>query len=150
MDSAHPLRHAATFASACLAMIWLGGSLGAAGFKAVFWLLFGVWPETALYTLMPAATLQLALSLPEDNLLGKIIFFVARLDILTIILVGPPLLLLPCLALALSGRSPMPKLLRRPPFASPGGNKAPLRIDPIFRRHSGLTGPPNEFPIHKK
>ena len=105
-------------------MTWVGGSLGAAGFKAVYWLSCGVWPDTALYGLVPDAALgplwaESGAGGPDSWLLGLL-----RLDILTVILLAPPILLLPFLVGRLLTRHPKPFLLRlRHPFAPPSRDR---------------------------
>lgn len=137
MDSNHPLTHTAAFATGFLAVAWIGGSLGAAGFKTVCWLLFHAWPETTLQALVPDAAIRFALTLPDGDPLGRALLFLLHLDILTLILTLPPLALIPCLAILLAGREPIPILRRLPPFAAAKGADVPRTIDPIFRRNRG-------------
>jgi len=138
MDSNHPLKRAAAFASGGLAVAWIGGTVGAAGFKAVYWLIFGAWPETALYALAPAAAIRLVLDLPDGNALGPALLYLLHQDILTYILTVPPVLLMPCLALLLAGQGRPVILPRLPPFAAGKGGPVPRGIDPIFQRNRGL------------
>lgn len=120
MPDRHPFQRTTAFIASFLLVTWIGGSLGAAGFKAVYWLCCGVWPDTALHGLVPEAVLgpllvQSGNGGPDAWLLGLL-----RLDILTLILAAPPLLLLPFLAAHLTGRAPEPLFTRlRHPFAAP-------------------------------
>ncbi len=100
------LEKTAAFASGLLFVAWIGGSCGAAAYKTVYWLIFSVWPETALYGLAPAAAVRFVLTLPREELLSRALLALLTTDLLTYILVVPPLLLVPCLAYLLSGRRP--------------------------------------------
>jgi hypothetical protein len=130
MPDRHRLRRAAAFAASFLLVAWIGGTIGAAGFKVFYWLLFNVWPDTAIHILVPDDAIRTVLALPDGNGLVTVGLFLLRLDILTVILAGPPVFLLPCLAILLANRLPEPLFTRlRPPFA------------PAPSRNHGLTAP---------
>ena len=140
----HPrLEKTAAFAAGLLFVAWIGGSCGAAAYKAVYWLIFSVWPETALYGLVPAAVVRFALTLPREELLTRTLLALLTTDLLTYILVVPPLLLAPCLAYLLSGRRPgQAWRMAARPFAPAGrraGNASAARD--FFRRDRGFSGP---------
>ena len=124
MAQSNHLPRAAAFGTSFLLVTWVGGSLGAAGFKAVYWLSCGVWPDTALYGLVPDAALgplwaESGAGGPDSWLLGLL-----RLDILTVILLAPPVLLLPFLVGRVLTRHPKPFFLRlRHPFAPPSRDR---------------------------
>jgi hypothetical protein len=138
MDTDHPVKRAAAFVAAGLAMAWIGGSVGTAGFMTVYWLLFGAWPETAMYTLVPAAVIRFVLSLPGDDPLRPIFLYLLHQDLLAYILVVPPLLLAPCLAVLLIGQPSPPPEHRVPPFAAPKGSDTPISVNSAFRRNRGM------------
>lgn len=137
------LEKAAAFASGLLFVAWIGGSCGAAAYKAVYWLIFSVWPETALYGLVPAAVVRFVLALPREGLLSRVFLALLTTDLLTYILVVPPLLLAPCLACLLSGRRPGQawRMAARPfaPAGSRVGSDSAGRD--FFRRNRGFSGP---------
>ena len=137
------LEKSAAFASGLLFVAWIGGSCGAAAYKAVYWLIFSVWPETALYGLVPAAVVRFVLALPREGLLSRVFLALLTTDLLTYILVVPPLLLAPCLACLLSGRRPEQawRMAARPfaPAGSRVGSDSAGRD--FFRRNRGFSGP---------
>ncbi|WP_052360309.1 hypothetical protein [Solidesulfovibrio alcoholivorans] len=137
------LEKTAAFASGLLFVAWIGGSCGAAAYKAVYWLIFSVWPETALYGLVPAAVIRFVLTLPRGELLTRTLLALLTTDLLTYILVVPPLLLAPCLAYLLSGRRPgQAWRMAARPFA-PAGRRAgsDSAARDFFRRNRGFSGP---------
>jgi hypothetical protein len=141
MDTRHPLRKAAAFASGGLLVIWIGGVGGTAAYKTVFWLFLGVWPETALYGLAPPPLIRYALTLARDGMASKILLFLLTTDILAHLLVVPPLLLFPCLLVLLAGQGPgVIRHMAGRPFAAAGGRPAARRVHPAFRRDRGLDG----------
>jgi len=137
MDSRqrHSLLGAAAFATGALCVVWIGGAIGAAGFKAVFWLVCGTWPETAVQALVPEAALRFVVELPQDSFSGLLLGGFLRLDILTCILLGPPLLLGPCLAVLVSASSAGEAWrLAVKPFAPAGRRAPPPVMHPALRR----------------
>ncbi|MGD9609254.1 MAG: hypothetical protein AB7U59_07580 [Desulfovibrionaceae bacterium] len=124
MAQSNHLPRAAAFGTSFLLVTWVGGSLGAAGFKAVYWLSCGVWPDTALYGLVPEAALGPLRTGAGNGGPDAWVLGLLRLDILSLILLAPPLLLLPFLIGRLLKRHPKPFLLRlRHPFAPPSRDR---------------------------
>ncbi len=135
------LDRTAAFASGLLLVAWIGGGCGAAAYKAVYWLLFDAWPETALYGLVPAPAVRWVLALPREDPLSRLLSGALSTDLLTYILVAPPLLLAPCLGWLLARRGPEPtwRAAMRPfsPSGRPGDPKRP-GLD-FFRRDRGFS-----------
>ncbi|WP_300162190.1 hypothetical protein [Solidesulfovibrio sp.] len=136
------LDKAAAFASGLLLVAWIGGGCGAAAYKAVYWLLFDAWPETALYGLVPAPAVRWVLALPREEPLSRLLYGTLDTDLLTYILVVPPLLLVPCLGWLLAGRGPGPawRAAMRPftPSDRPGDPKSKRPGMDFFRRGRGI------------
>lgn len=118
MDNAHPLKGPVAFVMGGLFVVWIGGLAGIAGFKMFSWLVFGVWPETAVSQLMPGVVLRFVLGLRGDAFLAPILGSLLRLDVLTGILLGPPLVLAPCLLLLWPRRTGPVWRLAGKPFAA--------------------------------
>lgn len=147
MPASHPIQKLTASVTACLIVAWLGGTAGAAGFKTFYWLLFGVWPATAMHALIPDDAIRAVLALPDEDLGGIFLKFLLQRDILTLILALPPLALLPCLVILLAGRQPLPlPLPRRSPFASRHGTKSgtglPQRAPDSTNNGSAAAGVP--------
>lgn len=97
MDHADPLRRLAAFAAACLLVLWTCGSLGAALFKVCWQLLYGTWPDTTIYGILPDfLDIDLTL-LPPDDVPALFWRWFLGCDVLHVLLAAPPILLLACL-----------------------------------------------------
>jgi len=136
----HDGSRAAAFATGWLLVVWIGGTIGAVGVKVVSWLLGGVWPTTPLAGLLPDPAVRFVLELPRDALPGLVLSGVLRLDILTCLLVGPPLLLVPCLIVLLSGGSVAEtwRLAAKPFRPAPKRPVLPA-VHPDVRRKCGFS-----------
>lgn len=106
MDDTHPCSRLAAFATGGLVAVWIGGLVGAVGVKTVYWLWNGVWPGTTFGALLPDSALRAVVEWAADASLGGVTLWLVQLDILIYLLVIPPLLLAPCLAVLLLGRRP--------------------------------------------
>lgn len=141
MRQRHPIKMAAGFASALLFVFWIGGSCGAAAYKTVYWLVFGVWPETAVYVLVPAPLIREVLALPQNTVLSQVLLTLLSTDIMTYLLVVPPILLLPCLLVLFTGQPPrVAWRMAVKPFAPRAGGQGGSRRDAgFFRRSRGFS-----------
>lgn len=113
MTDADPFRRLAAFAAACLLVLWTVGSLLAALFKVGWQLLYGTWPDTTVYGILPDF-LDFNLSMrPRDDLPTALWHAVLGCDMLLLLLVVPPVLLLVCLLALRRGHGGLLPALRR-------------------------------------
>ncbi len=113
MTNADPFQRLAAFAAACLLVLWTVGSLLVALFKVGWQLLYGTWPDTMVYGILPDF-LNFDLSLmPKDDLPTALWRFVLGCDLLHALLVVPPVLLVVCLLLLRRGHGGLLPALRR-------------------------------------
>lgn len=130
----------AAFATGWFFVVWIGGVIGAAGVKTVAWLWGGVWPATPVAALLPDELLRFILALPRDSLTGFSLAGLLRLDILTCLLLGPPLLLAPCLLVLVSSRSAADSWrLAAKPFRPAPKRPALPAMHPDLRRKCGFS-----------
>lgn len=97
MDHANPIHRLAAFAAACLLVLWTCGSFGAALFKVGWRLLYGTWPDTRIYGILPDFLPINLTFLPPDDVLAMLWRWFLGCDVLHVLLVAPPFLLLACL-----------------------------------------------------
>jgi hypothetical protein len=113
MNDADPIQRLLTFAAAGLLVLWTVGSLLTALFKIGWNLLYGVWPDTSVYGILPDF-LDFDLSLaPPDEMATVLWRFVLGCDVLHVLLVVPPALLLLCLLALRRGHGGLLPALRR-------------------------------------
>ena len=93
------LRKYVASAAAGLLVVWTCGSGLTAVYKLVYRLFLGVWPNTQLYGVVPEDWLPDAAALAQGDALARVWAFLLGRDVLTWLLLLPPLLLLPCLLL---------------------------------------------------
>ena len=97
MADADPFERLAAFAAACLLVLWTVGSLLVALFKVGWQLLYGVWPDTTIYGILPDFLNFDLSAMPRDDLPTALWRFVLGCDLLYVLLVVPPVLLAVCL-----------------------------------------------------
>ena len=113
MTDAAQCQRLAAFAAACLVVLWTVGSLFVALFKIGWQLLYGTWPDTSIYGILPDF-LNFDLSMmPEYDLPTALWRFVLSCDLLHVLLVVPPVLLLVCLLVLRRGQGGLLPALRR-------------------------------------
>ncbi len=143
MHARRPLEKTVAFLCGLLAVGWIGGACGATLYKAVYWLACDAWPDTGLYGLLPGPAVRAVLAMPRDEPLRQILLSLLTGDLLTYILLVPPLVLLPCLAWLLSGHGPQEtwRLAARPFTPASPGRGDPVSESGRLRRGRGLPGP---------
>ncbi|KHK03804.1 hypothetical protein [Desulfovibrio sp. TomC] len=99
MRQSDRFRKCIAFTAAGLVVIWTCGSFLTAVYKLVYHLVLGAWPNTLLYGIVPEGWLPGAAGLPPGELLDRVWAFLLGCDVLTWLLILPPLFLLPCLLL---------------------------------------------------
>ncbi len=113
MTDAAPFQRLAAFAAAGLLVLWTVGSLLVVLFKVGWQLLYGTWPDTTLYGILPDF-LDFDLSMmPRDDLPTALWHAVLGCDVLLLLLVVPPVLLLVCLLVLRRGHGGLLPALRR-------------------------------------
>ena len=134
MTDADPFQRLAAFAAACLLVLWTVGSLLVAMFKVGWQLLYGTWPDTTVYGILPDF-LDFDLSMmPRDDLPTALWHAVLGCDVLLLLLVVPPVLLLVCLLALRRGQGGLLPALRRtashfgPPPTQPLPTGRPRRV----------------------
>ena len=103
MPQSDGFRKCLAFTTACLVVVWTCGSFATAAAALLYRLVLGVWPDTQLYGLVPEAWLPGAAAVARGEWTDVVWAFVLGRDVLTALLVVPPLLLLPCLLLLRPG-----------------------------------------------
>ncbi|WP_428560834.1 MAG: hypothetical protein ACP59X_17505 [Solidesulfovibrio sp. DCME] len=143
MRSRHPLEKTVAFLCGLLAVGWIGGACGATFYKAVYWFVCDAWPDTGLYGLLPGAAVRAVLAMPKDEPLRPILLQLFGIDLLTYIILVPPLVLLPCLAWLLAGHGPTEtwRLAARPFSPLGAADRARHADTACLRRGRGLPGP---------
>ena len=125
MTDADTFERLAAFASACLLVLWAVGSLFVALFKVGWQLLYGTWPDTLIYGILPDFLNFDLSAMPKDDLPTALWRFVLGCDLLHVLLIVPPVLLLFCLLALRRGHGGLLPALRRtanhfgPPPAGP-------------------------------
>jgi hypothetical protein len=125
MTDANPFERLAAFAAACLLVLWAVGSLVVALFKVGWQLVYGTWPDTTIYGILPDFLNFDLSAMPGDDLPTALWRFVLGCDLLHVLLVVPPVLLAVCLLGLRRGHGGLLPALRRsanhfgPPPARP-------------------------------
>ncbi|BAH77260.1 hypothetical protein [Solidesulfovibrio magneticus] len=113
MADADPFERLAAFAAACLLVLWAVGSLLVALFKVGWQQLYGVWPDTTIYGILPDFLNFDLSTMPRDDLPTAVWRFVLGCDLLHVLLVVPPVLLVVCLLVLRRGHGGVLPALRR-------------------------------------
>ena len=144
MVHADQFRKSVAFTAAGLLVIWTCGSGLTAVYKLVYRLVLGVWPNTLLYGVVPQDWLPAAATVAQGDMPAMVWAFLLGRDVLTCLLLLPPLLLLPCLFLLRAEHGGMLPALRSTanPF-SPGRPQGTGLPAPARRPGDGLFSTKN-------
>jgi hypothetical protein len=132
-----PVRRAVAFLAAGLLVFWTCGSFVVAAFKLGWYLVYGTWPDTRLYGILPDFLIFNVATGRSQDLLATVWRFVMHCDVLHLLLVVPPVLLLGCLLPLGLGQGGMAPAWHR--AARPFGPPAPGRSPPARPGRPGLT-----------
>ncbi|MHC1790364.1 hypothetical protein [Solidesulfovibrio sp.] len=97
MPHSDRLRKITAFTAAGLVVVWTVGSFLTAMFKLGYRLALGAWPDTLVYGLVPEAWTPGVAALNRGGIAVAAWQYLLLADVLTWLLLVPPLLLAPCL-----------------------------------------------------